>query len=126
MQRFALFRGMDAAQVQTLASEEQARLAGKTEAFLGVYASDRHFEDFARPDSIWRVVLRVQGHEYSTTVIERLGSATVGMRAIYSWMDPFWVGYRLEFPKVAMPPGTSAEIELASPLGRATLRFVVK
>ncbi len=88
-----------------LAAERQ-RLEGVTEFFLAVHVNEPRFDDFGRPGSIWRLALEVDGGpQREPLTIERLGRTNVELRSIYSFLEPFWVGYRVRFPPVAARPG---------------------
>lgn len=106
---------------------ERARLEEVTEFFLAIHANDYRFEDFEKKSgSLWRVVLVVDGQEVAPLEMIRLGRTSYDMRSIYSYMESFWVGYTLRFPKQALPPGKTFELKLASALGRVELPFTAE
>jgi hypothetical protein len=123
VRREALFKDMPADAQQARLEVEQARLAGKTEIFLAVHANDSKHEDFSRPNTMWRMVLVVDGREVLPVEIERLGRATTELRSYYSFMESFWIAYRVRFPQVDLKPGQEFEFRLSSALGRADLKF---
>jgi hypothetical protein len=121
--REAMFKDMPSQEESKRQGAERERLAQATEFFMGVHSNDYRFEDFSRPDTMWRLVLVVNGTEYVPTSIERLGRTSTEMRSYYSWMESFWVGYRIRFPKVELPAGQTFHFHLASALGKADLAF---
>jgi hypothetical protein len=121
--REAMFKDMPPDAEAKLFASEQQRLAEATEIFMGVHANDYRFEDFGRPDTMWRLVLVVEGTEYRPLSVERLGRTSTEMRSYYSWMESFWVGYRVRFPKVELAPGQTFHFHLACALGKADLLF---
>lgn len=126
VRREGMFKAMPSAEVSQRLAEEQARLAEATEFFLGVHANDYRFDDLERPNSQWRLVLVVDGEELKPTSVERLGRTTTELRSYYSYMESFWVGYRVRFPRVAMTPGRTVRLKLASALGQAELPFTAE
>jgi len=109
-----------------LAAERQ-RLDGVTEFFLGVHVNEPRFDDFGRPGSIWRLALEVDGGPQREPLsIERLGRTSVELRATYSFLEPFWVGYRVRFPAVTARPGQRLTLHLASAVGAAHLVYPVE
>lgn len=124
VRREALFKAIPAGELAQRLEAEQKRLSDATEFFLGVHANDYRFEDFARADSMWRLVLVVDGVEHKPVQIERLGRTNVEMRSYYSYMESFWVGYRVRFPRVELANGERFSFRLASALGQAELKFI--
>jgi len=124
--RWGEFRDAPRVEVDAELEKERARLKGQTEFFLGIHANDWHFEDFEKKDSMWRVALVKDGQEVLPTSIERLGRTNVEMRSIYSYMESFWVGYRVDFPEVDLPAGEKMVLKLASPVGEARLTFTAE
>ncbi|MEW5740986.1 MAG: hypothetical protein AB1938_18845 [Myxococcota bacterium] len=126
MARDARFRAIPAAEAAANLAAEQKRLADAVEFHLAVHANDYKFEDFNRADTMWRLALVVDGREVTPTDVNRLGRTSSPMRSIYSYMEPFWVGYRVRFPKVDLPPGTQLTFRLASALGKAELVYTAE
>jgi len=126
VERWGEFRDAPQVEVDAELQKERQRLQGATEFFLGVHANDWHYEDFEKADSMWRVALVVDGKELRPTTIERLGRTNTEMRSIYSYMESFWVGYRVRFPEVALNPGEKMVLKLASPVGEAKLTFTAE
>lgn len=123
VRREAMFKDMPEAVFAQRLSEERARLGDATEIFFGVHANDYKYEDFSRPNTMWRMVLLVDGQELLPTEIERLGRATTEQRSYYSWLESFWIAYRIRFPHVELRPGQKFTFRLSSALGRADLSF---
>lgn len=123
VERDAAFHALPADETAQALAAERARLADATEIFMGVHTNNSHFEDFSRADSMWRLALIVDGQELKPTSIERLGRTNTQMQSVYSYLEAFWVGYRVRFPKVELSPGQTFTFRLASPLGQADLVF---
>jgi hypothetical protein len=123
MARDASFRAIPPAEAAANLAAEQKRLADVTEFHLAVHANDYKFEDFNRADSMWRLALEVDGKDVRPLSIDRLGRTTSPMRSIYSYMETFWVGYRVRFPKIELRPGQTFTFRLASALGKADLVY---
>lgn len=105
---------------------ERARVADATEFFFAVHANDYHFDDFEKTNSMWRMVLVVGTDELPPVLVERLGRTTTEMRSYYSYMESFWVGYRVRFPARTFNSGQVIHLKLASALGKAELPFTVE
>jgi hypothetical protein len=102
---------------------ESARLNDITEFTLGVNFNDYRYEDFDKPGSIWRLTLVVGDAELTPLEVHRVGKANLARRALYPYLDTFWVEYVVRFRKVAVPPGAKLVLRVASSLGRAELEF---
>lgn len=112
---------------------ERAEFEAAHELMLGVHVTQHQFDDFDRPNSIWRMVLVTQTGEFAPTRVERKGRADLAVRAIYPYLDDFWTAYRVYFPRVTptgapvIPPGQNEVIlRLASTLGRVDLNFAAE
>lgn len=123
VRREGLFKNWPAGELETQLSQERVRLADATEIFLGVHANDYRFDDFDRPSSMWRVVLLSGGEELLPISVERLGRTNIEMRSYYSYMESFWVGYRVRFPKRTLAANQTFRVKLASALGEAEFPF---
>lgn len=97
-----------------------------TEFFLAVHANDPKADDFGRPQSPWRVALVTKDGEREPTSIERLGRTNTELRAAYSYLEPFWTGYRVRFPKLGPGEERGMVLRLASSLGQADLSFAAE
>ena len=84
-----------------------------------MHANDPKMDDFDKPGSMWRVVLVVDGRELAPVLIERIGRANTEQRSIYSYMESFWVGYRVRFPRAS----GAMTLKIASSVGKAELAF---
>lgn len=120
VKRYARFRALPAEEERAALEAERQRLADVTEFHLAVHANDPKMDDFDRPGSMWRIALVVDGRETSPLLIERIGRTTTDQRAYYSYMEPFWVGYRVRFPKAT---GGAMTLKIASSVGKAELPF---
>jgi hypothetical protein len=123
VRRQAQFKAWPAAEVEPQLAAEQAKVGDGVEFFLAVHANDYRFDDFERPTSMWRMVLVAGEDEVSPTLVERLGRSNVEMRSYYSYMESFWVGYRVRFPKRSFGRGEQFRLKLASALGKAELTY---
>lgn len=119
VKRFSRFRAMPAEEERAAMEAERQRLSDATEFHLAVHANDPKMDDFDRAGSMWRIALVSDGKEYTPKLIERIGRTTTEQRSIYSYMEPFWVGYRLRFPKTSGP----MTLKIASSAGKAELQF---
>lgn len=129
-QRVATFQQWPPALLQQKVAEEKAAAETGHQFYMGVHMNDRHYEDFDKKDSVWRIALVTPTGEVTPITIERLGRSTLDIRAIYPYMDDFWVGYLITFPKTladgtpTVPPGTTElRVRVASTLGKAEMKF---
>ena len=130
VQRQAEFQFLPKPRVEELLTTERAEETQFNEFHMGVHVNDPKFEDFAFPrTSIWRIVLLTPLGEVEPVSVERVGRATLEMRAFYPYLGVFWVAYKVRFPKVLkdgtpiIPESAShVTMRLASPLGHAELR----
>ncbi|MFZ5445661.1 MAG: hypothetical protein ACOZQL_37055 [Myxococcota bacterium] len=123
VRREGLFKAWPEAELEQRLAAERARLEDATELFFAVHANDYRFDDFDRPNTMWRMVLVAGGEELRPLSIERLGRTNVELRSYYSYLESFWVGYRVRFPKHAFAAGETFRLKLASALGQAELPF---
>lgn len=124
--REGLFKAWPAAELDKKLAEERTRVGDSTEFFFAVHANDYRFDDFDRPNTMWRVVLVVGDEELPPESVIRLGRASTEMRSYYSYMESFWVGYRLRFPSRTLAPGQTFRLKLASALGQAELPYTAE
>jgi hypothetical protein len=126
--RLAAFRSETEAELSGRLERERAEAAGAHEFFLGVHVTERRFDELDRKDSVWRVALVTPAGEVLPLSVERVGRATLPMRALYPYMGTFWTAYRVRFPREvagapSVPPGAAqVSLQVASPLGSATLQ----
>jgi hypothetical protein len=123
MQREALFKAWPKKLYEEKLELERTRVSDATEFFFAVHANDYKFEDFGQPNTMWRLALVVGGEELPPVSIERLGRSNVEMRSYYSYMENFWVGYRIRFPKHEFTKGEIFHFKMASALGLAELPY---
>ncbi|WP_224245683.1 hypothetical protein [Hyalangium gracile] len=129
VRRLAEFQFLPKARVEELLAKERTEETQFNEFFLGVHVNDYRFEDFSNRNSIWRIVMLTPSVEVEPVSIERIGRATLDMRAMYPYLGVFWVGYRVRFPKV-LPDGTPVipesathiQLRMASTLGHGQMR----
>lgn len=130
VQRRAEFQFLPKPRVEELLAAERAEETQFNVFHMGVHVNDPKFEDFSFPKtSIWRIVLLTPVGEVEPVSVERIGRATLNMRAFYPYLGEFWVAYKVRFPK-ALKDGTPiipdsashVTLRLASALGHAELR----
>ncbi len=126
VERQTIFKSLPPAERTDLLESENKKLAEGTEFFLAVHVNDSHFDDFDRASSMWRLALLVHGEELKPLSVERLGRTNVELRSTYSYMESFWVGYRVRFAKVALAQGEALTFRAASALGKADLSFTAE
>ncbi len=98
--------------------------------FLGVHLNDPLYDDFDRDNSIWRLAMVTGVGEAAPLSIRRIGRSNLNLRALYPYLDDFWVAYEVRFPKrlqdgrVLLPEGEATlTLRLASTLGKAELKI---
>ncbi len=124
--RESMFKELPANERAALQASEEKRLSDATEVFMAAHCNDSHNDDFDRVTTMWRLVLVVQGQELKPVSVERLGRTNIELRSTYSYMESFWVGYRVRFPKVVLTPGEKVVFRAASALGKADLSFTAE
>ena len=120
VKRYGRFRSIPVEEERAAMEAERQRLRDVTEFHLAVHANDPKMDDFDKAGSMWRLALVVDGRELAPVLIERIGRANTEQRSIYSYMESFWVGYRVRFPKAVSGPMT---LKVASSVGKAELTF---
>lgn len=126
VERVAMFKSMPPDERTSMLKAENARVEDATEFFFAAHLNDSKFDDFDRPNSIWRLALLAHGQEFKALAIDRIGRTDVTIRSVYSYMESFWVGYRVRFPKVVLAPGEKMTLRAASALGKAGLDFTAQ
>lgn len=117
------FKAIPPPELDARLDAERQRLADATEFFVAVHANDYRYDDLDKKDSMWRVVLVAGGDELKPVSIERLGRTNTELRSYYSYLESFWVGYRVRFPRRAFAPGERFTLKLASAVGLAELPY---
>ncbi len=130
VQRMALFQAHPRELIEKNLAVERAAFDSFHELFFGVHSASYRFDDFDRRDSIWRIALVTESGETTPVSVERIGRSTLNLRALYPYLDEFWVAYRIRFARTTpsgapvIPPGTNRfTVRLASTIGRAELHF---
>jgi hypothetical protein len=95
-----------------------------------VNVSDLHFDDFDKANSVWKLMLVTESTEAQPLNVRRAGRADLNMRAIYPYMDDFWIAYWVRFPRIlangspVVASGTTrVKLRVASTLGRVEMTF---
>jgi hypothetical protein len=130
VRRMAIFQVQPPALVDKNLAAERLAFCSFHEFFFGVHLSHSRYDDFDRKDSIWRIALVTKSGETSPMSVERVGRSDLNMRAIYPYMDDFWVAYRIRFPlqtssgQPVIPPGSQRfTLRMASTIGKAEFHF---
>ena len=123
VRRTGAFRAEPAAEIDQKIAAEKAEADQFDEFFFAAHLVDYRFDDFDKHHSVWRIALVGDGVEETPVLVERVGRATVDMRAIYPYLGDFWAGYRIKFPKLAQGRGAQLKLRLASTLGKVELTF---
>ena len=121
VRRNAYFFGLSPEATDAELKKENERLSKMTEVVVAISAPEWKYQEIQPNESIWRLVLQVGDKEYSPTQVIRLGKPTMQLRAVYSWLEPFWVTFQVQFPKV--PAGLPVTLRMYSPVGQVKLTF---
>ncbi len=119
--RQAQFKALPQEEADALLKSEMASMGSGTEFVVGVHANESRWDDFDKSSSIWRFTLNAGGTDHAPVEVRRVGRSTLDLRGLYSYLDTFWVAYRVKFPKVTAT-GTM-QLRVASALGKATMEF---
>lgn len=125
--REAAFREETAAELEGRLLRERTEAAAAHEWIVGLNVSDPAHQDLDRKGSTWRLAMITPSGTVLPTRIERVGRASLPLRAIYPYLDNFWVAYRVWFPREidgrqVIPPGSAqVTLQLAGVLGNAEL-----
>ncbi len=126
VKREGQFKAWPPAELEKKLGAERTRLTDATEFFFAVHANDYRFDDFDKVNTMWRMVLVVGNEELPPVSVERLGRTNTEMRSYFSYMESFWVGYRVRFPSRPLAAGQTFRLKLASALGQAELAFTAE
>jgi hypothetical protein len=128
--RLGIFQVHPPVLVERNLSLERADFESFHEFFLGVHVNYSRYDDFDRKDSIWRIVIATREGETTPLAVRRVGRSDLNLRAMYPYLDEFWVAYWVRFPRKTafgtdvIPPGTNRfTLRIASTLGRADFSF---
>ena len=97
-ERLADFQRLPKENVKSMVDAELTASQQSYDFFLGVHTSSPKWNDFDRPESIWRMALRSGAGEVTPVQVERIGRADLNTRAIYLYLGDFWTAYRIHFP----------------------------
>src|SRR5262249_4269959 len=127
VRRMGMFQVQPPEEVARNLALEQAENGQFYEVFLGTFVNNYRYDDFSRPNSIWRIALVTPEGEMTPLSVDRIGRADLPMRALYPYMSDFWVAYRVRFAK-AVGAGSSGASEkvlfrVASTLGKSEMWF---
>jgi hypothetical protein len=125
--REAAFRSETPEELGARLSRERAEEAEAHAWFVGVNVPNPAYQDLNRKSGAWRVAMVTPAGEVLPLDIERVGRSSLDLRALYPYLDTFWVGYRVRFPREVegrpvIPPGTTeVALEIAGVPGKARL-----
>jgi hypothetical protein len=118
IKRVARFLAMSPAEIEKAWEKEREEYFENVEILIAVYVSERRFDDFSHPDSIWRIVLETENGVVFPSSVKRFRRPTVTMRILYPYIDEFWSVYRIGFSW----PFTEKQ-KVPAELGRIMVRF---
>lgn len=127
--REAAFRSETPEELGARLERERAEAAEAHTWFVGVNVPDLAHQDLDRKGGAWRVAMVTPAGEVLPLDIERVGRSSLELRALYPYLDTFWVGYRVRFPRelegrpTIPPEAAEVALELAGVPG--TTRLVV-
>jgi hypothetical protein len=127
------FLNMPPGEVEATLLREKAEAAEFVDVFLGFYAADSRWNDLSSPRTIWRLELDLPDGETVLPVrVERIQRPTANVQALYGYLAPFWVAYRIRFPATdaegrrAVVPGGRLKMRITSAVGTAEPTWDVK
>lgn len=128
--RVASFASLSPQEAEAMLAAERKAHGEAIEVFLGLHANERRFDDLARPKSIWRICLVGEAGEAVPLSIERVPRPDANLISLYPFLEPFWSGYRIRFPRTfangaqVIPEGSpKAIVRLSSSVGKIELGF---
>jgi hypothetical protein len=104
IQRMGSFKSMPPDAVKAAIDQELGSSQQTYDFFMAVIPGARSWDDFDRPNSIWRLALVTSTGEVTPLQIDRIGKADVNLRGVYLYLGDFWTAYRIHFP-VTFPSG---------------------
>ena len=119
-------------EVEAMRARERAEAAEFVDVFLGLYTAESRWNDLSSPRSIWRLVLEhPDGGTAIPVHIERIVRPDANLQALYGYLSPFWVAYRVRFPgtdehgRRFLRPGAELRMRLTSAVGEAVSTWSV-
>ena len=130
LQRMALFQAWSKELLAKSLADESAEAASFLDFFFGAHLNESRYDDFDRKNSIWRISLVTPAGELAPASVERIGRSNLNLRALYPYMDDFWVAYRIRFSRLSASgapvvpvDASSMVLRVASVLGKADFTF---
>lgn len=130
VRRSGAFLQQPAADIDVQVQKELAETEPFYEFILGVHLNNYRYDDFDKKNSTWRLALVTPTGDVTPSKIERVGRSNLNLRALYPYLDDFWVAYRVRFPKVdangqpTQDPGAAKRVvRMASTLGQTEFEF---
>ena len=129
-ERVAAIRSLPAPEAQALLVAQRKEHDEALELMLAVHSNERRFDDLSRPESVWRLALVSEAGEAEPLSVEKLPRPDANLRALYPYLDTYWTGYRVHFPRtfangaqVLPQKAQTVLVRLSSSLGKAELRW---
>jgi hypothetical protein len=130
VRRSGAFLQLPAADIDVQVQKELADTEPFYDFILGVHLNNYRYDDFDKKNSTWRLALVTATGDVTPAKIERVGRSNLNLRALYPYLDDFWVAYRVRFPKTAEngqptqePGATKRVVRMASTLGQTEFEF---
>jgi hypothetical protein len=113
------------------AAQDEADGREFTDLVLGFYTPQASWNELAVPNGLWRIELIGKGGEPIAPLrIERTDRPDANFSAFYPYLGPFWVAYRLRFPRLdaegrPLVPESAPEfmLRLVSAVGKVELTW---
>lgn len=127
----ARFLSLQPAERAAMIAQEQADARSYNDFFVGFYTNQTSWNDLQSRKSIWRIELQPEGGAAILPIqIERIDRPDPNVAALYPYLTPFWVGYRVRFPaedergRSLFPQGSPRmTVRFSSAVGRLELVF---
>lgn len=125
--REAAFRDETQVELDARMVRERTEESAAHEWLVGLNVTEPAHQDLDRKGSNWRIAMVTPTGTVLPVRIERVGRSNLALRALYPYLDTFWVAYRVWFPREidgrqVLPPGSSqVTLQLAGVVGNAEL-----
>jgi len=99
------------------------RTSRETEVFMAFFTPDRKNDDAAKPKTIWRVFLDVEGRRFEGK-ISKIKLQMSQLIALYPYHNRFYTPYQIIFPiPIKNIENTKIQMTVTGAIGSATLTF---
>lgn len=132
VEAMADFLNLPESDTQAELARERAEARQFVDFFLGFYTAESRWNDLSSPRTIWRLELEYPDGTTTLPVrVERIHRPDATLQALYGYLAPFWVGYRVRFPRadggpMSLEPGDTLRLRMSSAVGRAAPSWVVE